>query len=66
MRPLGRDRLEFVARFLADIDKAIFAVGLASAFFRDFPAWLRVVLGVLFVVLAILSVWIHPDKKGGD
>ena len=64
MRSFGKEKLEFTAKFLADIAKAIFAVGLASSFFRDFPGWLRYEMGVSFVLLAIWSIAIHPDKKG--
>src|SRR3989338_3150048 len=64
MKPLDKGRQEFIAKFLADLDKAIFAVGLASYFFQNFPAWLRVTLCVMFVVLAVLSVVIHPRKEG--
>ena len=59
---LGSKRQEYFGRFLGDLAKAVFAVGLASHLFKDFPALLRIVCGVGFLLLAILSVWMHPRE----
>jgi len=59
----GEYRREFIARLLADVAKAIFAVGIASVFFREFALPARVVLWTTFGVLALLSIWIHPNER---
>ena len=60
---MGEQKLEFVAKFLADLAKAIFAVGIASAFFREFPLVARVILWGSFAVLALISIVIHPNHR---
>jgi len=64
MKPLGKYREEFIAKFLADLAKGIFVVGLASYFFRDFPDWLKGAMGSLFFLFAFLSIVVHPRKRG--
>ncbi len=52
-----RTRREFMARYLADVSKAIFAVALASKFFIDLINWMRILLpvaGLAFFVIAFL------------
>jgi len=63
VEPIGEDKLEFVAKFLADLAKAIFAVGIASVFFREFPLIARVSLWGSFAVLAVVSIVIHPNRR---
>lgn len=55
-------RREFIAKIVADLGKTIFAVGLASYFFEKFPVAIRVILGILWSFLILISVLIHPHK----
>ncbi len=68
MRLVSSKRREFVARMLADLGKAIFAVGLASYFFERFqPLW-RVIFGMICFVFLCGSILIEPmsaEKNGG-
>ena len=54
---------EFTAHYLADISKAIIAVGLASKLFIDLPTWLRITLATSGVGLFIMAYFIHPGDK---
>jgi hypothetical protein len=54
---------KFIAALLADLAKAVFAVGLASYFFKEFPPFIRWSLVVFFFVLLILSVLVYPKDK---
>ena len=58
-------RREFIARYLADISKAICVVGLASKFFLDLPLGARIVLGLSGMLLFILAIVVQPEKEGG-
>lgn len=60
---MGEYKLEFVAKFLADLAKAIFAVGIASVFFREFPLVARVSLWGSFAILALVSIVIYPNVR---
>ena len=62
MKWLGTKRQEYFSRFIGDIAKAVFAVGLASHLFKDFPFPLRIASGIGFLILAILSIWMHPRE----
>ena len=53
-------RREFIAKYLADISKAICAVGLASRFFLDLPLGTRFILGIVAMVFFISSVFVQP------
>ena len=57
------DRInEFIAKFLSDLAKAIFTVGLVSQLFKDFSQIWRIILGTGFLILLILSILIHPKE----
>ena len=60
---IGRRRREAISRFLLDLDKAIFAVGLASYFFERFPQWMRIALMCLFWVFMIVGILLQPEGK---
>ncbi len=62
MNPITEKRQEFLAKFLSDLAKAIFAVAFASYFFKEFPMTMRIACGILFIMLSIVSFVIHPDK----
>ncbi len=57
-------RLEFVAKTIADVGKAMLAVAFASYFFERFPTWLRWALPAATMGLLIGSVFVHPKGKG--
>ncbi len=61
--PLGTNRRELLARTIADLGKGVFAVGLASRFFKDFDLAIRILLGGAIIVLVVVSLWIQPDKN---
>ncbi len=64
MRDIFDDaKLEFTARYLADISKAIFAVALASKFFFELSVPLRILLPILGVILFIVAFIMHPGGK---
>ena len=56
-------RKEFIARYFADISKAIFAVALASKLFVELTLWLRISLPIAGVSFFILAILLLP--KGG-
>ena len=57
---MGQKRQEYFSKFLGDLAKAVFAVGLASHLFKDFPEPFRMACGIGFVGLIVISLWIHP------
>ena len=63
MEIIERKRREFVARYLADISKAIFAVALASKLFIDLAQWLRITLPILGFTLFIIAFFIQPKGE---
>jgi len=60
---LTKEQVEFIAKYLGDISKAIFAVALASKFFGDFALWLRFVLAGVGFACVFAAIWMLP--KGG-
>ena len=62
---IDQARREFIAKYLGDISKTIFAVGLASKLFFEFPTWLRITLIMASVTLFIIALFIQPPKEGG-
>jgi len=53
-------RQEYISKFIGDLAKTIFAVGLAGSFFKDFPVPIRIGCGILFLILMSVSIWLHP------
>lgn len=66
MAILDDRRLEFVAKNIADLGKAILAVSLASYFFERFPLWLRWALPASGFGLLLLNVFVHPRQQMGS
>jgi len=64
MRIIDAARLEFIAKTVADLGKAILTVGFASYFFERLPVSLRIGFSVLGALLVIVSIFIHPRKEG--
>jgi hypothetical protein len=62
MNEIKKSRQEYISQFIGDLAKAIFAVGFASYFFKEFPVWLRMGCGILFFVFMISSFYLHPGK----
>ena len=57
-------RVEFIAKTLTDLGKAILVVGLASYFFEKFsPLW-RVVFTISSVVLIVIGILLYPAEGG--
>lgn len=55
-------RQEYISKFLGDLSKTIFAVGLASYLFKEFPIFIRFGCVVAFFILMLISFWLYPDK----
>lgn len=59
---LGDKRRELLARTIADFTKAIFAVAVASEFFKTFEPWRRTLLGVMVFLGVIAALAVQPEK----
>lgn len=57
---------DFLARSLMDFAKAMFAVGLASYFFREFPVTLRIGCAISLIALFVGSLAPYPTRKPED
>ena len=64
MRIFDEARLEYLSKYAGDIGKAIFAVGLASNFFVQMSLWIRVSLGIGFLICLIAGFFLQPPKNG--
>ena len=62
---IKEETLEFIAKYLGDMSKAILTVGLASYFFKDLPLAIRFGL-VLFAMSFLIGSVIIINKKGGQ
>ncbi len=60
MEPPSERKIEFIAKTITDLGKAIFVVGLASAFFEKFPLGWRVTIGMASVILIFAGIVIYP------
>ena len=56
-------RREFMARYLADLSKAVFAVALASKFFFDLTIPLRIILPIAGLIFFAIAFFIQPGGK---
>jgi hypothetical protein len=63
MPVIDEARREFIAKIVADLGKTIFGIGMASYFFEKFPAWLKVALWLVCLILLVSSVLIYPRKR---
>ena len=66
MRIISKTRRQFIAKIVADLGKAIFAIGLARYFFEKFSLSVRVLLGIACVILLLGSIFIQPREEGGE
>ena len=53
---LTKEALDFIAKYLGDLSKAILTICLASYFFEKMPLFLRLGLPVVAVVFLTISV----------
>lgn len=58
----GSKRQEYISKFLGDLAKTIFAVGLASYFFKEFPILIRSGCVAAFFILLVISFWLCPEN----
>ena len=66
MAALGNKRRELLARTIADLTKAVFAVGLASQFFKEFSWVIRALLGLSLFVGVAIALWVQPEEEDDD
>ena len=66
MLTLGSKRRELLARTIADFTKAIFAVAVASQFFKEFPPVLRLALGGLILIGVVTALLVQPEENDND
>ncbi len=64
MRIINDARREYLSKYVGDVGKTIFAVGLASNFFIQMPVWTRVSLGIGFLICLIAGFFLQPPKNG--
>ena len=60
---MGLKRRELLARTIADFTKAIFAVAVASQFFKEFSVMLRWGLGGLILIGVVTALVVQPEEK---
>jgi len=60
MEPASDRKIEFIAKTITELGKAIFVVGLASAFFEKFPFGWRVTISAVSVLLIVVGIVIYP------
>ena len=52
-----------MARTIADFAKAVFAVGLASQFFKEFGLAVRLLLIGVLILCVVTALWVQPEKE---
>ena len=63
---LSPKRRELLARTVADFTKAIFAVAVASGFFKQLETWVRVSLGLAILCGVVGALKIEPKERSHD
>ena len=63
---ITKEQQEHIAKYFGDLSKAIFTVGFASYFFKDFPLIWRIGCGLLALVFFWLSVILISSKQKGE
>ena len=66
MKPLSDSKVEFIAKTITDLGKAMAAVGFASYFFERFPLIWRIIFCALSVAFIFSGIALYPDKEGGE
>ena len=55
-------KLEFIAKTITDVGKAVFVVGLASSFFAQFSLVWRLTISILSVAFVVGGVALYPEE----
>src|SRR6266446_6057570 len=63
---LSSKRRELLARIIADFTKAIFAVAVASEFFKQLASWMRVALGLSILLGVGVALKTEPKEVSRD
>ena len=63
MIPFGSKRRELLARTIADFTKAIFAVAVASQFFKEFSPGVRLTLGAMILIGVLTALVVQPEDR---
>ncbi len=66
MKDSAERKIEFIAKTITDLGKAIVVVGLASYFFEKFPFVWRITVSILSVVLIFAGIFIYPERAGEE
>jgi hypothetical protein len=66
IKTLSPKRRELLARTVADFTKAIFAVAVASEFFKQLATWMRVALGLCIFIGVAGALKIEPKEVSRD
>jgi len=66
MKKLGPKRRELLARTFADFAKAIFAVGLASRFFKEFGLRIRIFMLLITFLCLTIALLLQTEEKSHD
>jgi len=58
---MGNRKIEFIAKTLNDIGKAVFVAGLVSNFFPNLPMMFRAIVGILSLIFILTSIFLYPS-----
>ncbi len=62
MKMLQDTKIEFIAKTITDLGKAIFVVGLASYFFEKFPFVWRITISILSIIFIFAGIFFYPER----
>jgi len=62
MKTFPEKKIEFIAKTITDLGKAVVVVGLASYFFEKFPFVWRIAISIFSVVLIFTGILMFPEK----
>lgn len=63
-QPSPRRKLEFIAKTVTDLGKAIFVVGIASYFFERFSLVWRVLFSIISIGMIFVGFLMYPEEGG--
>ena len=66
MKQFTEKKIEFIAKTITDLGKAIFVVGMAGYFFEKLPVMFRVSIGVLSVLFIFAGIIIYPEIRSEE
>lgn len=64
MKSRKTDKIEFIAKTITDLGKAILVVGFASSFFEKFPMTLRIMVALLSIGFIFGGIFLYPSQGG--